>query len=31
MRWQVLLQEWLVICYNERDSIDPRPSETIYE
>ena len=28
---RVLLQEWLVICYNELDSIDPRSSETGYE
>ena len=23
----VLLQEWLVICYNESDRLDPRSSE----
>lgn len=29
-KW-VLLQEWLAICDNERDSIDPRSSETGHE
>ena len=24
----VLLQEWLVICYNESDSLDPKSLET---
>jgi hypothetical protein len=27
----VLLQEWLVICYNERDRLDPRSPETSHE
>jgi hypothetical protein len=27
----VLLQEWLVICYNEPDRLDPRSPETCHE
>jgi hypothetical protein len=29
--YQVLLQEWLVICYNGRDCLDPRSPETSHE